>query len=76
MGTTRDETPSAIETDTERGSILVERRELDDGVAEHWRHDDGEHVIRFLPSGRSGPVERHVPGTVEDDPIGWFERSR
>lgn len=70
------ERPSALATDTRTGRILVERRELDDGVAEHWRIDDGEHVIRFTPSDGGGPSETHVPGTQEDDPIGWFERDR
>lgn len=68
--------PEALAVDSERGDILVERRELDDGVAEHWRRGDGEHVVRFEPSGPGVPSSAHVPGTQEHDPIGWFERTR
>lgn len=69
------ERPQAVAVDSERGEILVERREFDDGVAEHWRLGDGEHVVRFAPTGAGVPSETHVPATNADDPIGWYERT-
>lgn len=75
-GRTTGEAPEALAVDSARDEILVERRELVGGVAEHWRLGDGEHVVRFTPSGPGVPSETHVPGTQTGNPIGWFERSR
>ena len=66
----------ALAVNTRVGAILVQQRALDGGVAEHWRIDDGEHVIRWVPAGFGGPTEHHVPGDSTNDPIGWFERTR
>lgn len=63
----------ALATDTRRGEILVERRTYDEGIAEHWRRDDGEHVVRFTLAGNGTTRTHHVPGEQAGDPFGWFE---